>query len=645
MDTPTPVKSGLARTVKGVVRSGRRSLTVVPNILLLVAPSVLFSSAGCSSEAVDPSAPLTEAATSVEAQTSPPAPNPVTGTSTSTPESQAEAANSVVEVPSTLPGPITAPPGVPLNPPSMVPAAEIPAPVAPETVVEPQVPEPVVADVPEPVTDPAIPDVMPVTAVVPVPPVVPTGMANSRPNIILVMTDDQGMGDLSGTGNEILRTPRIDAFAEESTSFTDFHVSPTCAPTRSAMMSGRRAFEVGVTHTIRQRERMALAVTTFPEVLQGAGYKTALFGKWHLGDEEEYLPQNRGFDEVLMHGAGGIGQGQHGDFTANEKNVYFDNVLLHNDTIVQTKGFCTDLFFDSALAWIKQQKDTEEPYFAYVSLNAPHGPMHAPNADKRRFAQAGYDNNSAARYGMIENIDANFGRMMDQLKEWQALENTLVIFMTDNGMSMAPIKQGKRTLDPYNAGLKGRKNSANEGGTHVPAYWYWKDRLGKGVKIDALVAHLDLYRTFAELAGAEIPETKLTPLGRSMVPLMEDPEADWADRKLFIHRGRWNGARGAAKYQHAAVRTQRWRLVFTGNGNTPQLSDIAADPGESKNVAGANRSVVNELKGDFDQWWDSLGPLLVNENLPTIPGNQQPFNVRYRAQAAAGGIPDWAPDL
>lgn len=160
-----------------------------------------------------------------------------------------------------------------------------------------------------------------------------------QPNIIFVLTDDQGMGDLSCMGNTIVRTPNIDSFYKKSTRFTNFHVSPTCAPTRSALMSGRSPFEVGVTHTILQRERMALEVVTFPQALQQAGYKTGLFGKWHLGDEEQYLPQNRGFGEVLMHGAGGIGQTKYGDFPANSKNVYFDNVLLHNDTIVKNQRF------------------------------------------------------------------------------------------------------------------------------------------------------------------------------------------------------------------------------------------------------------------------------------------------------------------
>ena len=175
---------------------------------------------------------------------------------------------------------------------------------------------------------------------------------------------------------------------------------------------------------------MAPDVFTLPEALQAAGYATGLFGKWHLGDEEEYLPQNRGFDEVLMHGSGGIGQVNLGDFPPNGDNPYFDSVLLYNDTIVQTKGYCTDLFFDAATAWINGQKETEDPYFSYISLNAPHAPMMVADSYKKRFLEMGYDQGTAGRYGMIENIDDNFGKLMAQLETWGALENTIVIFMT-----------------------------------------------------------------------------------------------------------------------------------------------------------------------------------------------------------------------
>lgn len=463
-------------------------------------------------------------------------------------------------------------------------------------------------------------------------------LAGSRPNIIIVMTDDQGMGDLSCMGNEIVRTPHIDRFYKQSTRFTDFQVSPTCAPTRAAMMSGRFPFKVGVTHTILQRERMALDVVTMPQVLQSAGYATGLFGKWHLGDEPEYLPQNRGFDEVLMHGAGGIGQTGLGDFPANGENVYFDNVLLHNDTIVQTQGFCTDVFFDAAEGWIQQQLKSEQPYFAYISLNAPHGPMYAPDEYKEHFLNEGYDEDTAARYGMIENIDDNFGHLMSLLKNWNALDNTLIIFMTDNGMSMKAMKRNGEKILPFNANMRGRKNSPNEGGSHVPAFWHWKGVLKRGVDIDALVAHIDMYQTFAELAGARLPAKMQELDGRSLLPLLEDPQAVWADRELFFHCGRWApGERDAYKYRNNAVRTERWRFV-----NNKQLYDIQKDPGETKDVSKQFPEVVSQLRKSYDQWWASALPLMVNEGLPRVSGGH-PFHNLYDAQKSTQGIPEWTP--
>lgn len=475
-------------------------------------------------------------------------------------------------------------------------------------------------------------------------------LANSRPNIIFVLTDDQGMGDLSGTGNPIVKTPNIDQFANQSTRFTDFQVSPTCAPSRAAMMSGRPPFEVGVTHTILQRERMALDVVTMPQALQKAGYTTGLFGKWHLGDEEEYLPQSRGFDEVLMHGGGGIGQYKFGDFKPNTENPYFDNVLLHNDTIVQTEGFCTDVFFDGALGWIKEQHEEKKPFFAYISLNAPHGPMYAPDKYKKRFLEQGIDESSAARYGMIENVDDNFGNMMKTLKQWNALENTLVIFMTDNGMSMAPIKQNGKKFYPYNAGLKGRKNTPWEGGTHVPSYWYWQGKL-QSADVDGLAAHLDLYRTFTELAGGKIPTSKLPPKGRSLVPLLEDPQANWSDRKLYVHKGRWDDGRKSkrtreeSQYASAAIRTEQWRLVFGLNKNEviTHLSDINQDPSETTNLANKYPAVVKELTQAYDKWWHATAPYLVNEGLPMVTPEEQPLTRKYNKQIKDQGIPLWKP--
>jgi arylsulfatase len=470
------------------------------------------------------------------------------------------------------------------------------------------------------------------------------GLAGSRPNIIIVMTDDQGMGDVTALGNTLLQTPNIDRFYGVSTRFTEFHVSPTCAPTRSAIMSGRHEFRNGVTHTIRERERMALSTTTIAEVLNGAGYETGIFGKWHLGDEDEYQPYSRGFTETFTHGAGGIGQSYEGscaDFPPNQEKEgrYFDNAILHNDTIVKTKGFCTDVFFQAALGWIKEQHDSSTPYFTYITPNAPHGPMIAPDKYKQRFLDMGYDAGTAGRYGMIENIDHNFGVLMDKLTEWDAWGNTLVIFMTDNGQAGRGGKLNGKNVTHWTAGFKTGKGSPYEGGTHVPAFWRWEGVLGEGVDINGLSAHIDFFHTFAILAGATIPDGIQAIDGKSLLPLLEDPHATWEDRHLFFHRGRWDKGEdpNESKFNECAVRTQRWRFV-----NNKELYDIIADPFEKVDVSAEHPEVIADLRIVYDQWWEETLPFMVNEDAPYSPTHPQVE--RYNKQLADKGIPEWTPN-
>lgn len=480
-----------------------------------------------------------------------------------------------------------------------------------------------------------------------------TNLQDSRPNIILIMTDDQGMGDLSCMGNAILRTPHLDRLYEQSTRFTDFQVSSTCSPTRAALMGGRHPFDLGVTHTVYQRERMNPTVVTLPETLKKAGYRTGLFGKWHLGDEAAYLPQSRGFDEVLMHGAGGIGQYRWGDFEPNTENTYFDSLLLHNDTIVQTAGFCTDVFFDAALAWIRNQAAAQQPFFAYISTNAPHTPLIAPESYKKRFLEMGFAESTAARYGMIENIDDNVGKLMAALEAEGLLENTLVVFMTDNGTNRDRLEYANGEIKPaFSAGLRGRKGSPHEGGTRVPSFWSWPGKIQAGVDIPRLTNHYDVYPTLAALAGAELPEGPLAPSGLSLLPLIENPQVDWPERTRFFHRGRWGVGRVSdglsredSKYFRGAVRTERWRLVFdiVDDEMTIHLADVQVDRGETTNLAAQYPEVVETLKAQYDTWWDSTEPYLVNEGLPNPPPEEQPFALLYQKQLKEGGFPQWAP--
>lgn len=462
------------------------------------------------------------------------------------------------------------------------------------------------------------------------------GVAGARPNIVLVMTDDQGYGDLACHGHPFLQTPNLDKLYAQSTRFTDFHASPTCAPTRAALMTGRAPFKNGITHTILERDRMALSATTIAQVLKSAGYTTGIFGKWHLGDEDPYQPQHRGFDEVFIHGAGGIGQEYAGSQGDAPGTSYFDPIIKHNNRFEQTTGYCTDVFFQQALGWIKQHKDSpDQPFFAYIPTNAPHSPYHVPP----RYAdlyQGKCSDQSAAFFGMITNIDENMGQLMHKLDEWDLADNTLLIFMTDNGSAAGT----------YNFNMKGKKGSPHEGGSRVPLFMRLPGRIKPSVDVDRLTRHFDLFPTLAAIAGADVPaDVELD--GRSLVPLIDNPAAAWPDRELFFHVGRWNkkGAPGrwgagntdpdAAKYVGFAVRNQRWRLVGK------ELYDIDADPGETNDVAQEHPQVAAELLKAFDAWWDEVRPLMINEDAPLDVG--KPFREQFEKQQQAGGIPDWTP--
>ena len=323
----------------------------------------------------------------------------------------------------------------------------------------------------------------------------PSALAGRRPNIILILTDDQGYGDIARHGNPVIKTPNLDRLYDEGVRLTDYHVSPTCSPTRCSIMTGRHEFKSGVTHTIMERERMSLRATTIAQVLQSAGYKTGIFGKWHLGDEPDHWPSRRGFDEMFIHGAGGIGQSYPGTCGDAPGNGYFDPVILHNGTFEKTSGYCTDVFFGQAIRWIEATKGSQ-PLFAYITPNAPHGPLICPENYEAMYRDK-VKPDVAKFLGMVTNIDDNVGRLLAKLKELEIERNTLVIFMNDNG--------GTAGCSVWNAGMRGQKGGPDNGGTRAAGFFRWPGTLQPGNR-DQLTAHLDLYPTFAALAGAKIPE-------------------------------------------------------------------------------------------------------------------------------------------
>lgn len=448
-------------------------------------------------------------------------------------------------------------------------------------------------------------------------------LSGRKPNIIFLITDDQGYGDLSCHGNPVLKTPHLDRLHREGVRFRDFNVSPTCAPTRAALLTGRHEFRNGITHTIHERERLTPDAVTLAEVLKSAGYTTGIFGKWHLGDQPTHLPDKRGFDEMFIHGAGGIGQSYPGSCGDAPGNSYFDPAILHNGTFVKTKGYCTDVFFAQATKWIETVKG-KQPFYAHIATNAPHAPLNVRPEDEARYAGK-VPPQVAKFFGMIANIDDNVGRLLDQLTAWNLERDTLVIFINDNG--------GTAGVKLYNDGMRGQKGTPWRGGVRACSFWRWPGTL-QPADVDAMAAHIDFMPTLMEIAGAR-PTEKVTAQieGRSLVPLLTNPAAPWPDRTLVTHVGRWErGQAAGAKLSACAIRNTRWKLISPNMKGEQvwQLYDLKSDPAEAHNIASANPDTVKELSAAYDTWWTSVQPQLVNEDAP-IP-QENAFKTLYRKQ-------------
>jgi arylsulfatase len=460
------------------------------------------------------------------------------------------------------------------------------------------------------------------------------GAGARKPNIILILTDDQGYGDLGRNGNPILKTPNLDRMYDEGRHFEDFHVSPTCSPTRASIMTGRHEFKNGVTHTILERERLTLTATTLPKILTTAGYTTGIFGKWHLGDEDAYQPGKRGFDEAFIHGAGGIGQTYPGSCGDAPGNTYFDPVIRHNGKFVQTRGFCTDVFFEQATRWMEGVAPSTprgKPFFLYIATNAPHVPLSCPDEYVRPY-EGLVSKEVATYFGMIANIDANVGKLRAKVRALGIEQNTLVIFMNDNG-GFAPAAK------IWNAGMRGTKNTAFNGGSRAMSLWCMPGTIKAG-GCDRLTAHLDLFPTLAEIAGAKVPHRLASSLdGYSLVPLLKDPQAAWHNERVLVtHIGRWGGDKpGTApvKFGECSVRNGNYHLVR--EGSSWRLYDLEKDPGETGDVSSAHSDVVEQLSKRYDAWWEEVRPLLVNEDAYLTAPKVNPFKAAYWKQYRGAG--------
>ena len=410
-----------------------------------------------------------------------------------------------------------------------------------------------------------------------------------KPNVVIVITDDQGHGDLSCHGNPVLKTPEIDKLHAESVRLTDYHVAPTCSPTRCAFLTGHWTNRTGVWHTIMGRSMLRENEVTMGQIFKDAGYATGMFGKWHLGDNYPYRPEDRGYTEVLRHGGGGVGQTP--DYW---DNAYFDGSYWHNGTPEAVKGFCTDVFFDYAKRFIKTQHEAKKPFLAYISTNAPHGPMHSPKKYSEPYSKQG--SSHANFFGMIANIDENVGRLRDFLEAEGLAENTIFIFTTDNGSSSG--------WKVYNSGMRAGKGSEYDGGHRVPFFVRWPaGKLTGGRDVAPITAHVDIVPTLIDLCRIEAPG-KVKFDGRSLAPLLREEKSDWPDRILVTDSQR---VKDPIKWRKSAVMTSDWRLV-----NGKELYEIKKDPGQKQNVATAHPEVVSRLTKFYNAWWEELLPTFSN---------------------------------
>jgi arylsulfatase A-like enzyme len=408
------------------------------------------------------------------------------------------------------------------------------------------------------------------------------GSVDRQPNVILIMTDDQGFGDLNCHGNPIIETPHLDELHAESGRLTDFHVSPTCAPTRAALMTGRYDNRTGVWHTILGRSLLNRTEVTMADVFSGSGYRTGIFGKWHLGDNYPYRPQDRGFDDVLIHGGGGVAQTP--DYWSND---YFDDTYFQDNGIPASfDGYCTDVWFDNAISFIEANSGHQTPFFCYIPTNAPHGPRQVPEEYLEEYIDE-VPEDVARFYGMITNIDDNIGRLRNRLYDLGVSDNTILIFLSDNG-----------TACPYyNAGMRAQKGSPYEGGHRVPCFIRWPGVI-EDITLDTLSAHYDLLPTLIDLCGLDAPDIDFD--GQSLQSLLLDGESVDCDRTLFIdsQRTEW-----PEKWKDSAVMTDQWRLV-----RGEELYDINADPGQETDLADDHPEIIEELRAEYEEWWRDIGP-------------------------------------
>ncbi len=420
-------------------------------------------------------------------------------------------------------------------------------------------------------------------------------VAASRPNVIVVLSDDQGYGDFSSHGNPVLKTPNLDALARQSVRLMDFHVAPMCTPTRGQLMTGMDACRNGATSVSAGRSFIRPGIPTMADAFSAAGYKTALFGKWHLGDSYPNLPHHRGFNESVYHLGWGITS-----MADLWQNDYFDGRFHHNGVLTEYPGYCTDVWFNLSLDWIKARKAANEPFFLYLPTNAPHGPHWVADKYKQMYANSGA---AAAFFGMIANLDENIGRLTKTLDETGLANNTILIFFHDNGATAGG--------NVFNAGMRGRKTTYYEGGHRAACFIRWPGGKLTSQPIEDLTEVQDLLPTLIDLCGIEKPATARFD-GTSLASLLRGTaRAKLPERTLVVQYGQ-----KPAKFDCCILR-DKWRLVAG-----TELYDLRTDPGQEKNVADQHPQVLRQLRDHYEKWWGEAEPIL-NEPVPIVIGAKE----------------------
>ncbi len=450
-----------------------------------------------------------------------------------------------------------------------------------------------------------------------------------RPNVIVILTDDQGIGNLSCLGNEYISTPNIDKFYEQSLRMTDFHVCPLSTPTRSSIISGRYPIRNGAWATFKGRDMLGHTQPTIAEVFNEGGYATALFGKWHLGDNYPSRATDCGFDLAVQHSSGGVGELS--DYWGNS---YFDDTYLVNNKPTMFRGYCTDVWFAEAITYMDRQRRKKEPFFVYLATNAPHSPHIAPEKNTKRYEAVAAKGiiKDAAYYGQIENIDENFAQLDKFLEESGLAENTILIFTTDNGAPPAN--------NPWTLGYRGGKSSPLEGGHRVPFFIRWpKAGIGGGVDVDGLATHVDLLPTLAKMCGIDVSDKMnyLDGIDISKTLLKKEPIAE--DRTVFIHHRQTYMPPFDQK--GSVVMRGKWRLI-----NGKELYDVVADRPQKVDLAKQYPDIVKSMLSANDEFIAETKKLNEYQNfVPSVVDPEQQRVTVLTIQHAIGDNPGlWQPE-